>query len=180
MKILLTLIFGFTIVFGYSQNIATSDKMNNKDDSLKLKKVLFVDLKVLDDSMINITVTNSSTNLIKAYSYVKTYEKHYDYFEIEAVTPDNDKMYFCFYDNRDKSAPVIVELKPGESFSHTINFLQWAERSVNKNTLKLARLNHLPHGIKIRAKYRNSACDNCNDYYKSIWTGFVYSDWVDF
>jgi hypothetical protein len=141
---------------------------------------LAVSLKVLNDSLISITVLNTGKSVIRAYSYVKTYENHYDYFEIEAKTPDNDQMVFVFLDDRDKSAPVIVELKPGESFSHTINLLSWSERSVNHNTLKKAGLYHLPHGIKIRAKYRNNPCDNCNEYYKSIWTGYVYSDWVNF
>ena len=127
-----------------------------------------------------ITVKNISKNIIRAYSHVKSDELHYDYFEIEAKTPDNDMMYFVFYGERDKSAPVVVSLKPGESFSHTIDFLNWAQRSINNQTLKEAGLNHLPHGIKIRAKYRNSPCDNCSDDLKSIWTGFVYSDWVDF
>ncbi|MBI4646474.1 MAG: hypothetical protein HY738_07740 [Bacteroidia bacterium] len=70
-------------------------------------------------------------------------------------------MAFIFYNKREKSAPVIVELKPGESFSHTIDFIQWTERSINMETLKGAGLNHLPHGIKIRAKYLNSPCGNC-------------------
>ena len=149
-------------------------------DTTKLKKDLLVTLKVLNDSQIIFTVKNVSNKVIQAYSHVKSDETHYDYFEIEATTPDHDKMYFVLHGDRDKSAPVIVTLKPGESFSHTINFVQWAERNINKETLKRAGLNHLPHGIKIRAKYLNSPCDNCNEALKAIWTGFVYSDWVDF
>lgn len=89
-------------------------------------------------------------------------------------------MVFIFYTDREKSAPVIVELKSGENFSHTIDLFQWSEQSINKETLKKAGFNHLPNRIKIRAKYRNSPCENCNNYYKSIWTGYIYSDWVDF
>lgn len=143
-------------------------------------KDLGITLKVLNNTQLKITVSNISNRLIKAYSHVETNEKHYDYIEIEAITPDHDEMVFSFYDNRDKSAPVIVELKPSESFSHVIDFLKWSERNVNIETLKKAGFNHLPKGIKIRAKYRNSPCNNCNEYYKSIWTGFIYSDWVDF
>jgi len=149
-------------------------------DTVKQKKDIAVTLNVLNESQINITVKNISEKTIQAYSHVKSDEINYDYFEIEASTPDNDKMYFDFYSDRDKSAPVIVTLKPGESFSHTINFVKLAERSINKETLIRAGLNHLPHGIKIRAKYRNSPCDNCSEALKAIWTGYVYSEWVDF
>ncbi len=170
MKKLLTIIFAVAFqVFVFGQA-----------DTLTYKNNLSVSLKVLNDSQIFITVKNTSNKLIKAYSHVETYEKHYDYFEIEALTPDHDEMVFSFFDDRDRSAPFIVELKPDESFSHTIDLLQWSERSISRETLKSAELNHLPHGIKIRAKYRNSPCENCNEYYKSIWTGYIYSDWVDF
>lgn len=171
MKTILTIILGLSIMTAFSQSPTS---VNTNDSGL------VVTLKVLNEREINITVTNISQTMIRAYSHVNTYETHYDYFEIEALTPDNDSMYFVLVDDRDKSAPVIVELKPGESFSHTIDFVQWAGRSVNKATLERAGLNHLPHGIKIRAKYRNSPCDNCNEYYKSIWTGYVFSDWVEF
>lgn len=149
-------------------------------DTLKQIKELAVNLKVLNKTQINITVKNISKKNIKAYSYVKSDDKQYDYFEIEAITPDHEQMVFIFYTDREKSAPVIVELKSGENFSHTIDLFQWSEQSINKETLKKAGFNYLPNRIKIRAKYRNSPCENCNDYYKSIWTGYVYSDWVDF
>lgn len=150
------------------------------DDTVKSVNGLSVNLIVLNDSMISIAVQNNSDNLIRAYSHVETYERHYDFFEIEVLTPDMDEIILSFYDDRDKSASIVVELKPGESFSHDINLLRWAERSVNIDELKRAGLYQLPHGIKIRAKYRNTPCDNCNEYYKSIWSGFIYSDWVDF
>lgn len=141
---------------------------------------LSVNLKVIDDSLINVTVKNVSDKMIRAYSHVETYERHYDYIEIHCITPDHEEFVISLIDSRDKSAPVIVELKPGESFSHTINLIRWSERSVNKASLEKEGFNHFPRGIKIRAKYRNSACDNCSEYYKSIWTGYVFSEWVDF
>lgn len=149
-------------------------------DTSKFENGLIISLKVLNDSQIFISVKNNSFTLIKAYSHVETYEMHYDFFEIEVLTPDHDEMVFSFYDDRNRSASIIVELNPGESFSHTIDLIQWSERNINKETLNSAGFNHLPHGVKIRAKYRNSPCDNCNEYYKSIWTGSIYSDWVDF
>ena len=185
MKKLLIILFGATQITNCgntnkniisNQNVMTVSQI----DTTKHTEDLLVNLKVLNETQINISVNNASKNLIRVYSHVETEEKHYDYFEIEAITPDHDKMFFSFYDKRDKSAPVIVELKSGESFSHTIDFLKWTERNINKETIKSAGFNHLPHGIKIRAKYRNSPCENCNEYYKSIWTGYIYSDWVDF
>ena len=180
MKILLTILFASILMSSYGQISNENAKTVTQIDTSKQTNDLVVTLKVLNDTLINISVKNVGKSLIRAYSYVKTNENHYDYFEIEAITPDHDKMYFSFYDSRDKSASIIIELKPSESFSHTIDFLQWTERNINKETLKEAGLNNLPHGIKIRAKYRNSPCENCNEYYKSIWTGYIYSDWVDF
>jgi hypothetical protein len=141
---------------------------------------LTVSLKVLDETRIMITVKNISDKNILAYSHVETYEKHYDYFEVEALTPDHDEMFFDFVDARDKSAPVITKLGPGESFSHTIDFIKWTERSNNRAELKRAGFNTLPHGIKIRVKYFNAPCSSCSGYYKSIWSGTVFSEWVDF
>ncbi len=149
-------------------------------DTLKQSKELVVSLKVLNKTQVNITVKNISKKIINAYSYVKAENNQYDYFEIEALTPDHEQMVFVFYSDREKSVPVIVELKPDESFSHTIDLLQWSEQSINKETLSRSGFHYLHNGIKIRAKYRNSPCENCNEYYKSIWTGYVYSDWVDF
>jgi hypothetical protein len=144
------------------------------------KNNLTVALKVLDANRIMVTVKNISDKNILAYSHVETYEKHYDYFEVEALTPDHDEMFFDFVDARDKSAPVIIKLEPGESFSHTIDYIKWTERSINKAVLKKAGFNTLPHGIKIRVKYFNAPCSSCSEYYKSIWNGTVYSEWVDF
>lgn len=167
MKNFITLLLIFTFL---SHNFGKVLLSENKTE-------LNLDLKLLNDSLINITVKNTSDYLIKAYSHVETHEKQYDYFEIEALTLDHDKMIFSFYGNRDKSYPVVIELKPGESFSHTINLLHWSARNINKQTLTDAELNQLPHGVKIRAKYRNNSCENCD---KSIWTGYVYSNWIDY
>lgn len=141
---------------------------------------LSLKLDVLNNNEIRVTVKNISKKVIMAYSYVKTYENHYDYFEVEAQTPDGDKIFLSFVADREQSAPVIVELKPGESFSHKINLKQWAERPINSKSLKDAGLNHLPNGIKIRAKYLKQPCSDCSEYYKSIWSGYIYSDWQKF
>jgi hypothetical protein len=141
---------------------------------------LKVELKALDENNINISVNNISNKNITAYSYVKTYENQYDYFVIEALIPGHDKIVLYFIDDRDQSGPVIVKLLPGESISHDIDLVKWSTRRINKDALKKSGFEHLPHGIKIRAKYTNAPCKDCNDYYKSIWTGSVYSGWVDF
>jgi len=177
-------IFSLILLLNYFIfNMDIDSKVINIESNIEkdsLKDDLKITLLVLNESEIEITVKNVSNKVIKAYSHVETYEKHFDYIEIEAITPDFDKMYFSFYDDREKSAPIIVELKPNESFSHKIDLISWSEREINSNTIIRAGLNHLPHGIKIRAKYRNSACENCNEYYKSIWTGFIYSEWIEF
>jgi len=184
MKNILIILFGIYLITSNGQTFKKIIKNQYSMtvipiDTLKQINDLTLTLKVLNNSQIIISVYNNSKSLIKAYSYVQADENHYDYFEIEALTPDYDEMVFSFYTDREKSAPIIVELMPGDSFSHTIDLQYWAEHS-NKETLKKAGFNYLPHGIKIRAKYLNSPCENCNEYYKSIWTGYVYSEWIDF
>jgi hypothetical protein len=175
---LLVLILSFTLLSSF-EVIYQNDEPNicpkiSQNDELE------VSLTALNDSSIMVSVKNISNKTIRLYSHVISEYNHYDYFEIEALTPDYDKFYLNFYDDREKSASIIVELKPNESFSHTIDLLAWSKHSVNVLSLKNAGYNYLPKGIKIRVKYRNSPCDNCNNYYKSIWTGFIYSDWVNF
>jgi hypothetical protein len=143
-------------------------------------KDLSVSLQVLKNDSIRITVKNISKKSITAYSHVECGEKHYDWFEVEGLTPDHEELYFDFTDSRERSAPVIVTLKPGKSFSHTLSLAAWAERGGNKAMLKKAGFNYLPRGIQIRVKYYNSPCQDCSAYYKSIWTGVVYSGWVKF
>ncbi len=154
-------------------------KNNLMDDTNSSLVDLKLELKILNKREIWLKITNLSPQMICAYSHVIGEEKHYDYFEIEAATPDYEHLYFSLYNERLKSAPVIVELQPNESFEHTIDLLAWINREVNWATLQRAGLQHLSDlkSLKIRAKYRNSPCQNCNEYYKSIWTGFVYSEW---
>jgi hypothetical protein len=156
------------------------EKKYNLMDNQSISTDLKLELKILNTREILVKITNVSQQMIRAYSHVIGEEKHYDNFEIEAITPDYEHLYFSFYDDRLRSAPVIVELQAQESFEHTIDFLAWANRQVNRATLQTAGLNHLSDfkALKLRAKYRNSPCQNCNEYYKSIWTGFVYSDWI--
>ncbi|MEI6346822.1 MAG: hypothetical protein WCP69_02635 [Bacteroidota bacterium] len=94
-------------------NISQNDELN-------------ASLTVLNDSCILVTVKNISNKTIRLFSHVISEYKQYDYFEVEAITPDYDKFYLNFYDDREKSASIIVELKPNESFSHTIDLLAWS------------------------------------------------------
>jgi hypothetical protein len=146
---------------------------NNPNKSLK------VDLKVLKEGKIQVKITNISSSSLDLYSHVKAGEKlHYDFFELEAKTPDYEHIYgIDFIDNRDKAYPVVVQLKPNTSFSHTINLVEWSEKEHNKQTLwKYAQIQSLPQkcGIKIRIKYYNSQTEEG----KRIWQGYAYSDWV--
>lgn len=156
------------------------DILITKIHAAKNASDLMVTLKVLSATEINISVKNISKHLIRLYSHVNAQEKHFDFFDVEAITLDFREMVFRFFDDRNRSARIIVELKPNESFSHTIDFVAWTKRTANKETFKKVGLTKLPTGTKIRAKYYNTPCENCNEYYKSIWTGSVYSDWVNF
>lgn len=148
------------------------DSLNNKE--------LLVELTVLDEDSIKIKVTNISDKMLRLYSHVEADIRHYDYFEVEAITPDNEHLYFSFVGDRDKSAPVILELEPNKSFEHEINLLEWANSAYNQRTLKTIGFNHLSSFkfFKMRAKYFNQPCEDCSDYYKSIWSGYCYSEWT--
>ncbi|PKP17358.1 MAG: hypothetical protein CVU05_15655, partial [Bacteroidetes bacterium HGW-Bacteroidetes-21] len=86
-------------------------------ENLTPEKGLIATLELIDDRQMLVTVSNIDTITYRLYSYVKAKEKHYDYFELEVLTPDHDKMIFSFYEARDKAKPVIVELTPEQSFS---------------------------------------------------------------
>lgn len=144
-------------------------------------KSLKIDLKVLKEGKIQVSVTNLTNKTLRLYSHVKAEENHYDYFEIEAYTPDYEHIYgISLMKDRDKSAPVIVELSSQKNFTHIINLDYWVGMYHNQLILKKYGLQTLPQkcGVKIRVKYRNSPCTDCSEYYKAIWTGYVYSDWV--
>jgi hypothetical protein len=138
---------------------------------------LSASLEVVKNDSIRITVKNISKKTVAAYSNVICRENQYDYFELEAITPDNKKLVFNFYDDRPTYAPVLALLGPNESFSHTISLTDWSDRIINQAALKNAGLKSLPRGTKLRAKYLSSEADSFNHF---IWSGYVYSDWVTF
>jgi len=162
--------------------VFTYTLMAQDRDAQYQSKDLKVNLKVVKGGKIEVSVTNITTKMLRLYSHVIADIKHYDYFEIEAYTPDYEHIYgISMAGDRDKSAPVIVELAPQKSFSHTIDLNYWLATPHNIQTLqRYAQLQTLPDkcGVKIRVKYRNSPCTDCNEYYKSIWTGYAYSEWV--
>lgn len=161
--ILLTLLLPFSIM-------AQDDTQN---------KSLQVDLKVLKDGKIEVKITNIYSHDLYLNSHVKAGENlHYDFFELEAITPDYEHIYgIDFIDDRDKAYLVVAQLKPKESITHTINLLEWTEKVHNQQTLwKYAQIRSLPQkcGVKIRIKYYNSLTEEK----RKIWKGHVYSDWV--
>lgn len=142
-------------------------------------KSLQVDLKVLKDGKIEVKITNIYSHDLYLNSHVKAGESlHYDFFELEAKTPDYEHIYgIDFIDSRDKAYPVTIQLKPKESITHTINLLELLEKAHNKQTLwEYAKIRSLPQkcGVKIRIKYYNSQTEEK----RKIWRGYVYSDWV--
>jgi hypothetical protein len=77
------------------------------------------------------------------FSHVEAGERHYDPFLVELVWPTagpggcaagaavRKSRTIGLWDERDKSAPVMVTLGPGKSFSHTVDLDAWARRKVN-------------------------------------------------
>jgi len=148
-------------------------------DISKLKGGLALTLEPVNDNDIKISVTNLSKRALRFYSYSQGHEKGYDNFELEIVTPDNDRVVINFYNFSEKPMLNIVSLKPGESFSHVIDLQYWSRQGSNKSELNGIGLSEVFHGIgKMRVIYRNRPCENYSNYEKSIWTGTIFSDWV--
>jgi len=93
------------------------------------------------------------------FSHVEAGERHYDPFLVELVWPSpgpkgcaagaavRKSRAIALWEDRDKSAEVMVTLGPGKSFSHTVDLDAWARRPVN-GSLPIA-----PGWYKVRVVY---------------------------
>jgi hypothetical protein len=145
---------------------------------------LFLSLTILNKTDIKLTLTNSSNAALYLYCHVAAEEKHYDFFHIEARTPDGDEMHFSLYEDRLKSAPIVELVQSQHSFSHTINLVHWANKPVNREELRRARLFTLSdiRSFRLRAIYQYipGSKRTFTQEYPHVWTGSIVSEWGEF
>jgi hypothetical protein len=171
----MNLVTSIFIIFASIFNVSGTKSMATPE------KTLHLSLKKIDERSVEVRLTNVSKQVVRLYSYVETgVERHYDNFEIVLLTPDNEQMYLSFYADRDKSASIIVELKPNENLTHTIDLVFWANHYVNHSELQKIGLFHLSsiNSLKAKARYFNQPCQDCAEYYQAIWSGYCESEWT--
>ena len=140
-------------------------------------------LMILNRTDIKLTLTNRSNRALYLYSHVEAEENHYDFFEIEARTPDGEEMHVSLYEDRLKSAPVVELVDSQCSFSHTINLVHWANKPVNRQELSRAGLFTLSdiRSFRLRAMYRYIPGSKraFTQEYPHVWTGAIVSEWAE-
>jgi len=91
---------------------------------------------------ITITLTNQGPEMLKVLSHIAAHETHLDPFQAEiepatlcplptSLSDDPVSRTIGFTDERDKSAPVIKNLRHGDFISHEVDLQAWARRKVN-------------------------------------------------
>ncbi len=146
------------------------------------EKMLALSIKKRDERSIEVRLTNRSKHVLRLYSHVETgEERHYDNFNVILRTPDYEELHLSFYSDRLRSAPIIVELQPNENLIHTIDLVYWANHYTNSAQLKNIGLFHLSSIdlLKVKARYFNQPCKDCDEYHQAIWVGNCDSDWVE-
>lgn len=83
-------------------------------------------------SVVGITFENRGTAPVCLYTHVATDGEHFDWLHAD-VTPATGgaPRPLEFVDARDKSAPVSVELGPGDRITKNVDFAAWAKRAPN-------------------------------------------------
>lgn len=147
-------------------------------------QALALTLTILNKTDIKLTLTNTSNAALYLYSHVEAEEKHYDFFHIEAASPDGDEMHFSLYEDRLKSAPIVELVQSQHSLSHTINVVHWANKPVNREELRRAGLFALSdiRPFRLRAMYRYipGTKHAFTQEYPHVWTGSIVSEWAQF
>jgi hypothetical protein len=77
-----------------------------------------------------VTLYNAGPDLLKAFSYVDAGERHYDPFTI-VLTGLIESRTLHFYDDRNESALVIVDLEPSQTCEQVLELDAWAKRKAN-------------------------------------------------
>ncbi len=92
------------------------------------------------DLQVSLELRDVGKKPIQVASHIKTYELHYDWFEIELTWPMLDAKGACtatgrlvlkLFDDRDGSEDVYKTLAPNEALVHRIDVPRWAARKIN-------------------------------------------------
>jgi hypothetical protein len=68
---------------------------------------------------------------IRALSHVAAGEWQYDWFSVALSGADGTSRTLEFYDDRDESGVVVVEIPPGDVMQHRVDLQDWSTRVVN-------------------------------------------------
>lgn len=82
-------------------------------------------------SLLDVTYENAGTAPVCLYTHVATHEEHFDWLTVELIDAGGHVRSLGFSDMRDKSAPVSVELAPGQRVTKTVDVAAWAARGIN-------------------------------------------------
>jgi hypothetical protein len=77
-----------------------------------------------------VALYNAGPDLLRVLSYVDAGERHYDPFTIVLTGPIASRT-LHFYDDRNESGLVIVDLEPGQTCEHVLELDAWAKRKAN-------------------------------------------------
>jgi hypothetical protein len=122
---------------------------------------------------ITITLTNQGPEMLKVLSHIAAHETHLDPFQAQlepatlcplptSLSDDPVSRTIGFTDERDKSAPVIKNLRHGDFIRHQIDLQAWAQRKVNG-------------GKPIKPGCYNLVMSYTVRDQEEVWNGTVYS-----
>jgi hypothetical protein len=82
-------------------------------------------------AQLELTWRNTTGAAIKLATHVFAGENHYDWVKVTLTDRAGASRRLQFMDNRDESAPVVVDLAAGASTTATIDLAAWARRPIN-------------------------------------------------
>lgn len=82
-------------------------------------------------SLLDVTYENAGTAPVCLYTHIATHEEQLDWLTVELTDATGHTRTLAFTDSRDKSAPVSVELAPGQRVTVALDVADWAARRVN-------------------------------------------------
>ena len=85
-------------------------------------------------AQLELTWRNATGAAIKLATHVFAGENHYDWVKVTLTDRAGASRRLQFMDNRDESAPVVVDLAAGASTTATIDLVAWAKRPINGGT----------------------------------------------
>src|SRR5262245_25251503 len=82
-------------------------------------------------AVLEVEWTNNTNAAMKIVTHVFAGEKHFDYLDVQLTDSSGVTRRFVLKDNRDESAPVVVDVAPGATIGESVDLAAWAKRGVN-------------------------------------------------